>query len=210
MAELDNGISLNIVILPEGDTKSKALEMSQLVADHFPVHFVLDNKERFAHAALYQAQFPERNLPDIQEVLKNIAERTSCFEVQMSDFEVRLSQFLWWNCEPSTRLQALHEKVLDQLNPLRAGFILPALADKSNFSPAEQRNIEKYGYIIVGKDFAPHITATRLQNSSDAEAAVKLLGYRRQSAFKAKKIALGYLGAHGTVTEIIEEFPLAS
>ncbi len=206
---LESGVSLNIVILPNQEVAAKAVKFSNAVAAQVDTEFILD-EDHSPHITAFQGHFPERNIDKIKEVLKYLAEKTSPFQVQMDEFQVRYTNFVFWNCVKSIRLQNLHEGVVEAVNPLREGLILPHLETISGLSEVDQQDRENFGALLIGPRYEPHITITRTKNEQGARKAEKILGIRRQEVFTAHQLELWYLGLHGTVTERIAEYPFGN
>lgn len=210
MNEAEPAVSLNIVILPSEAVSQQAIAMSEEIAKKVATKFVLQNGILIPHDTLYQAQFPTRNIDTIKQRLKEIASRKRPFKLSLGQFDVRYTNFLFWNIETSIREQALHESIVESLNSLREGLILPALTNTDHMPQGDREDVEHYGSLLIGPRRLSHITITRLSRAEDAEKALKITGYTRQVEFTVNQIALAYLGENGTVTEIIETFPFAT
>lgn len=207
---MEDSEALNIVYLPDDSTRRKAIELSERLASRLSIEFTL-GKDKHPHITIYQARFPTKNVEKLKEVIRQIVSKTRLFEIKMAEFlaNVGVPGFIWWTAKKSDQLLKVHWKILDSVNPLREGLIPEGL---KNYPAKEEdkMEIENYGSLLVGKRHQPHITITRIKNLSDGQKALKILGKEEHSTFTADKIALGYLGDHGTVTGIIEEFALAS
>lgn len=206
---MEESTALNIIYLPDEATRNKAIELSRKILSDLPVEFIL-GQGTIPHITIYQASFPTRNLQRVKEIVKEISSEIEPFQVEMGPFFVNVVRgFVWWNCIKSDQLVRVHWKTIDSLNPLREGLI-PATLKNYPATEEEEMELKNYGAFLMGKRYPPHITLTRLKNPEDEKRVFKILGKEERSVFTADKIAIGLMGDHGTVTEIIEEFPLAS
>lgn len=206
---MEESTSLNIIYLPNEATQNKAIEISRKVSSQLPTEFTL-GQDRHPHITIYQARFPNKNIKKLKDIIREIAEKTEPFEIEMGPFVVNAVRgFVWWNCLKTETLTRVHLEMIERANSLREGLIPEGL---KNYPTAgdEKKDIENYGSLLVGGHYPPHITPTRLKNPKDGEKALEILGEREYSTFEVDRIALGRMGDHGTVTAIIEEFPLAS
>lgn len=205
---MDESVALNIVYLPDGITRKKAIEFSEKVGSKLPTEFVL-GQDTIPHITIYQALFPTKNISNVKDVIRKIAAKTGFFEIEMNEFVVNVVKgFVWWNCQKTEQLTKIHLETIEKLNPLREGLVSEVLKNYPA-TEADKKDIENYGSLLIGNRYTPHLTITALKNSYDGEKALEILG-EASSNFRVDRIALGYLEKHGTVAEIIEEFPLAS
>ncbi len=200
---MEESTSLNIIYLPDEITRQKAIELSEKVASKLPAEFVL-GQGAIPHITIYQALFPTKNIEKIKDVVRQIASQSTPFEIEMSEFVANVVLgFVWWNCIKTDNIEKIYSEVIEKANPLREGLIPEGL--KNYQGPEEKkREIQNYGSL----QNHPHITISRLKNNDDGQKALDILGEKEDSVFKVDKIALGLMGDHGTVTEIIEEFTL--
>ncbi len=195
--------------MPDGITRQKAIELAYKISSKLPVEFVL-GQGTIPHITIYQATFPNKNIEKLKDIVREIASQTTPFEIEMGPFlaNVGVPGFVWWNCIKTDIMNKVHLEIIDRANPLREGLVPDNL---KNYSGPEigKKEIEGYGSLLVKERYSPHITITRIKNPDDSDKVMNILG-EEKSEFKADKIVLGYLGDHGTVTGIIEDFPLLS
>ncbi len=197
-------IALNIVYLPDEPTRNKTIELSQKLAARLPTEYILNPKNPLPHITIYQGLFPIKNQEKVKEVIKQIASQIKPFEITLTEFVIGVvKSFVWWNCLKTSRLAQIQKVVVEKANPLREGLI-PEVIKTYQVSIEEKNQIKKCGSIIS----PPHITISRLKNPDDGEKVLKILGEGEHSVFRVDRIALGHMGDHGTVTGIIESFPL--
>lgn len=202
----ENAISLNIAILVNEDVAEQSIEMSSAVSNRFSTEFTLNNQNFLPHITLYQAHFPTSSLGHIKQKMHELAQNISSFEINLSSITINYETFLWWNCFKNSQFVGIQKQVVKALNPLREGHILPHLSNIRCISKEDQNDIQQFGSLLIGPRYLPHITLTRLRNSSDGANALKMLQKRVSAKFYVNKIILGYLGNHGIVTKAIEIF----
>ena len=106
----------------------------------------------------------------------------------------------------------MHMQLLDKLNPLREGLLLSNLTPTGyvtgeKFTKDEAENVRKYGAVVVNKLFKPHISLAKLKKDVEESELYRILG-NASYEFKISEILIGEMGNHGTVTKILEKYPL--
>lgn len=206
---MEESASLNIVYLPDEQTRNKAIELSQKVASKLSTEFIL-GQGAIPHITIYQAEFPNKNITKVKEAIKEFASQTAPFGIEMGPFWINaVRNFVWWNCIKTNQLSKIHWGLMKKINPLREGLV-PDSLKAYKVTEQDKMEIENYGALFMGKRYTPHLTVSGLKNPSEEKEAFEVLGMEEHSTFIVDKISLGYLGRFGTVTGIIEEFPLVS
>lgn len=197
---------LNIAILPSDEAIGQAIAMSKKIADEIGSRFVVNLKNLIPHITIYQARYPSRRIQMLKDIVKALSLEQKLFEIKLGAITVSHDTFLFWNCEKSLILQNLQGKAVELANFLRDGLIPDSLADVRGLSKGDRYDVKHFGALLIGPRYQPHITITRLNKKEDAEKAIKILSESRSLSFKPKGLILGYLGEHGTVTGIVENF----
>ncbi len=199
--------SYNIVLFPPKEVEDEAIRLSQLVANNFPAEFVLSGKKLYPHLTLYQLEIPDKNLSTVKKVLLKLFKKA--VTAQFQNYFGSENGFISWDCGINENLRYLHKKIIQALNPLRGGLVLPVKKLKYDFLTDNHfRQIREYGSSGLLEYFHPHITITRIKNGKDYQKAMKILPYKRILSVEFKQGVLGKLSTHGTVTKIIEEYNL--
>lgn len=197
----------NIVLLPPDEISQEAIRLSRLIANKFPVEFVLDGKTRYPHLTLYQLEIPDKNLSIAKKRLSNIFKST--ISTNFDHYFGGSHGFISWDCSRNKSLFGLHKAVIKNLNLLREDLLLPSKKLKYNFLTKQDcLQIEEFGSSGLFEYFRPHITITRLKHGTFYKKALQILPSRKSLVVNFNKAALGKLSIHGTVTEMIEEFKL--
>lgn len=214
---MSESLDLNVVILPDENTKRNAIELSRQISSQFKTYFTLDGVDTHPHITLYQSRFPKKNYDKLVEWVRGYAGKNPRFDIAVDGMtychDYGVDGFIFWNCksDPSNELPYVHRTVMEALNPLREGLtpLSLRLLDSRRLQPEEARNIREYGYLTAGKLYKPHITITRIASKIDRSFRRHLyLEQQSRSRFTAERISIGHLGEHGTVTGILDEFPL--
>jgi hypothetical protein len=199
--------SLNIALLPDEETIVKAIELSALIGSRVNTEFELNSADLLPHITIYSAHFPEANIDGLRNSLSNIAPTFPPQQVRLGGFSIELGVFVFWKCERTDSLHGFHNAVLTDTNPRRNGLIMPVLDTVSGLSSEDESDKQTYGALQMADRWNPHLTVTRLSNSDDATVVISLLREIEPVEFQVDRLSLAYLGNHGSVTEIIEEFP---
>lgn len=205
--ETESAVQLNIAIVPDPRIQEKALRLSELLSRKFDTHFVLNTKNLIPHITISQARYPERNLGKVIDIVREQI-KVEPFKVNLDTFDVRYGQFVFWNAERTSSLAAFHQQIVDATNPLREGLVIEHVAAMEGLSPEDVSDRERYGALLIGHHYQPHITLTRLKQPTSVEEITRFIGKGEKNQFNVEKIIVGYLGNHGTVNGIIEEIPL--
>lgn len=198
--------TLNIAILPSDEVIAQAIEMSEKIAKEVGSMFILNSDTLIPHTTVYQAQYPSKNVDKLKSITKTLSLGQELFKINLDAITVSHETFLFWNCEKSLILQSLQGKAVELANPLREGLIPSSLVDIEDLSEGDRYDVKHFGALLIGPRYEPHITITRLKRKEDAEKAIKILDTSKKLSFKPKALILGYLGEHGTVTGIAENF----
>lgn len=113
---------------------------------------------------------------------------------------------LFWRCRVIPGILAFHQRVIENVQPFRKGFLTQVKENYKSFTRGERELIHRYGVPWgIPENFDPHVTL--LYNHEDR---FPLEGLSLQPiACKPRAFALVRLGFHGTVEAILFEYCLA-
>lgn len=197
--------TLNIAILPSDEVATQVIAMSKKIAEQVGSRFILNSDSLIPHITVYQAQYPNKNLDILKKLVQDLSSRES-FEINLDFVKISHETFIFWKCEKTDVLRKLQAKAIEIANPLREGLVPAQLFKITGLSEGDRYDAKTFGALLIGPRYDPHITITRLKRKEDAEKAIEILGTSKKLSFKPKGLILGYLGEHGTVTGIIENF----
>lgn len=198
--------TLNIAILPSDEIQAQAIAMSEKIAKEIGSMFILNSNTLIPHITIYQAQYPSKNINKVKNIARDLSLGQELFEIKLSSIAVSHETFLFWRCERNSILKKLQDKAVELANPLREGLVPGSLADVDGLNEGDRYDVKHFGALLIGPRYDPHITITRLKRKEDGEKAVKILSISKKLSFRPKALILGYLGNHGTVTGIVENF----
>lgn len=199
----------NIVILPDEETKSYAIECSEAVAASYQTNFILDGQQYYPHITLYQAAYPSDVQPRMEQTLASLARAIQPFDVTLDRFET-LMGFIFYAVRKDEQLYALHEQTLTAFNNLRQGALIPD--DRNRLEEPHvpgniKDSIRTYGYALAKDLYSPHITITRLTDFDDTDQASHILDATPHT-FTVRSIHLSDVGHDGTCNNILVSYPL--
>lgn len=204
--EVVQTIDLNIVILPDESVSQTLIKWSEQIASQFSTAYTLNRIDKLPHFSLYSARYPIKNQDAIEKQVRTIAAMTNSFPITLSGFSV-FSGYLFYDAKKNKALMNLHNQIVDALNPLREGLITDNQRQLTGLSTEQQRAIEKFGYVSVGKLYMPHISITKMIDSHEARQALALLP-NMELTFKATKVAIAFVGAYGTCPQPLKVIEL--
>jgi len=201
-----NYIDLNVAILPDQELSSKLIDWSQKIASNFDTDYTLNNFDHFPHLSLYSARYPIKNKYLVEKAISNICSNLKSFQVTLKSFSV-FSGFLFYDLEKDKRLIKLHEKIVDDLNPLREGLISDNQRQLTGLSANQKDAIEEYGYVSVKNLYMPHISLTHLKNLTDGEKAREILP-QEINYFFTNTLVIAPFAEFGTLPKPLKTFSI--
>jgi len=175
-------VKRNIIILLPPPVAKRAIAWSNLISNKYKTDFVLDGKQFHPHVTLYQGEYPDENMPILEEKLAHIVQSAAPFCIRAKAFS-SFEEFLFVEIEKD-----------DELVSFQKTIFIAAMTLGKSLSP------------VAGATFLPHVTITRLQQPNRAEEVLSLLG-ATDIAFEAHALSLANIGPDGTVNEVYREFP---
>ena len=198
----------NLVLLPDIMVRDYAITLSQQIAKQHEVSFVLDGKNFYPHVSLYQAAYPDKNLPRIEKQMAAVAHSSKKFSLRIKGCST-LWGFIFLDAVLNIPLQELHESIVSSLNDLREGMLMDSVKDmlsSSDVSEKMKNSIRAYGSPLAMETYIPHITLCRLKNSAEVEEICASLG-NANASFEVDALHVANIGIDGTVNEIFASYP---
>ena len=152
------------------------------------------------HLTLAMGTVKEEDLPTIQKDLRQILLGSIPIEIRISHMAVKERPDGLYSCtlvvEPSEKLQALHEGILDTM----ARYFTYEADPQMFYSPPRVEKIplywlQNYHKTSVRKDYYPHITV------GVGKHEITEVAFR----FKSERIIIGHLGNFCTIRKVISE-----
>lgn len=198
-------IRLNIALIPPQRVEREAKKVSSSFIKEGGL-FVLDDTHH-PHVTLYMSDFPREALPRILSALTGAfqwrvndpiaLEALSCVQKKDGYVEVQFRN--------SDYLKKLQKEIVSLLNPLRGD--VPAHQEAvALFSKTGQRNVRRYGYPAIGRDFCPHLSLTRFKERRP-HAPLKII--IQNFSFVAGAVGIYLTGEHNTCKKLLGSFRLS-
>ncbi len=132
---------------------------------NFETEYSLNDKRYIPHVTIYQACYPRPNYELLRHKVPTIAKITPSLQLRFREYRVHAGTYVWWTAEDSEALLQLHWRVLNSLNPLREGLVLPhiepnglAYTTGEELTTEESANVRTYGAVAVAGQFRSHVT----------------------------------------------------
>jgi len=186
-------IAVDVVLLPSGEMTDYAIEVNRELLKTFDNKIILDRENCLPHISLAMGCIDEENIPDIEKILRDIAEQHSFRELRVIDIRAETipagKKVSGFKIEKTKELQSLHEEVMQRLTPYftydvqATLFWIKSYPEKSSF-----------------ENFSPHITIG-FGETDKVKVPIK---------FAASKLALCHLGNHCTCRKVLVSTELGS
>ncbi|MHB0978215.1 MAG: 2'-5' RNA ligase family protein [Minisyncoccota bacterium] len=199
----DLGVALNL----EGALLDEAKNLANEIQKKAKCIFVLDGNAK-PHITLFQGRFPADKVSDVDNVLKEVLASGELEDLNMdTKLFFRPNGNVFWNVLDSSQLKLLHERLNQVLIGKTQGLLMEQfqqIIDDPNFPETDKSQIKKYGALLAGEKFLPHVTLGRLANPEDK----KLLKDIKVPplSFHPEHFILGSLGSYGEIKTIISDY----
>lgn len=206
-----SSLPCNIVLLPSSELANKAIEASNATRQ-YDSFFTLEDGRYYPHMSLYMFQLDEADISKVKEVLTGIAKDTNVVTVKATTYSLGTGFGVGYvdpEFEVTDELSSLQDKVIEAVNPIRAGMRESDVRKMQDAEGLKLENLQKYGYPAIGDLFRPHITLTRLKEHNPN--VLELLP-QDVSTFSGvfDRLGLFEMGENGTCIRKIAEFPLTN
>jgi 2'-5' RNA ligase len=203
-----NTLPCDVVLLPSDELAQKAIAASQSLAPFDPL-FTLEIGAFYPHMSLYMFQLDEATVPEVEKALAEIAQSLQTIYATATKYTLGTGFGVGYvdpEYETSDELETLQDRVIQAINPLRAGM---RESDKAKMQEAEGiklANLQKYGYPAAYELFRPHVTLTRL--AQHTPAALDVLPDITTFSGAFTRLGLFEMGTNGTCIREIKTFEL--
>ncbi|MHC4888086.1 MAG: 2'-5' RNA ligase family protein, partial [Planctomycetota bacterium] len=197
--------AVDIVVLPSDEMSGYAIEVNKELLKTFDNEIILNYEDCLPHISLAMGCIDEKDTPDIEEILQDIAKRYSFSGLRVVDVRAETvpagKKVSCFQIEKTKELQLLHEEVMERLAPYLTYDVTTAML----FSPPQVEEatlfwIKNYPEKSSFENFSPHITIG-FGETDKVEVPIK---------FAALKLALCHLGNHCTCRKVLVSNELGS
>jgi len=205
---MGDSVSLNIALLPDENVTQTTIGMSKDLNSNLPTNFILNTQNLIPHLTIYQAQFPSKNVQEVENQTRSLLEEVKQFKLELFNFSITPQGNVWWNAIDKEPMATLQKEAIERCNPLRENLLLPGIENLTNLSEDYAKEVNNYGSVWLHDRYTPHISLSAI-DPQNIEKTLQFLGKGKKDEFIAKEIIIGYLGKYGTVTEVIKRFSLS-
>ena len=202
-----NSIRLNTAFIPPEEVSEKVIELSKAIGGSSETYFVLDGIQFYPHITIYPPEYPGEKVSEVLETVEQVSKSFSPIKFKYSRIG-SLQGYVGISLENTLEIKAIHQQIVEALNPLREGRIREKYSEyQMQFTTAQLKNIEGYGYPDAMNLYDPHLTITRLKDEDKLEEAISAINWDILE-FIVDKIGVYKSGEHGTCRELVKEFNL--
>jgi|GEM_PF-5366606 2'-5' RNA ligase len=163
---------IGIVIMVEEEAKEEAERLVRLISEQVDLVSMVD-RDHPAHISLFQGRLPGKfNADYLRQQISNLQE-PGTIEIPMAEeLFIRPNGNVFWNAKPNDNLSRLHLKLVEELQTLTGDLLMKQfqdILDNPRTSADDREQILKYGSLLAGPKFLPHITLARLKELTDQE-----------------------------------------
>jgi 2'-5' RNA ligase len=204
MKKSQDKIAVDVVLLPPDEIMDKVIEVNQALIKTFDNKIVLNKQNCLPHISLAMGCIKKDDIPEIDTVLKDVADKFSSLTLTISDIHKetiptgeKVSGFV---IVKTKELQLLHETVMNKLSPY---FTYDVSLDMIYALPDQQVEevttywIKNYPKESSFERFWPHVTIG-IDEVEDETRGIKF-----PMPFSVSKLALCHLGNYCTCREIV-------
>lgn len=206
-----SSLPCDIVLLPSSELATRAIQASK-ATKQYESFFTLEDGKYYPHMSLYMFQLNETDIAKVEEVLTRIARDTKPVSAKATTYSLGTGFGVGYvdpEYEVTEELSRLQNKVVEAVNPIRAGMRESDIKKMQDAEGIKLDNLKKYGYPAIGELFRPHITLTRLKEHNP-----KVLELLPQDVTTFSgvfdRLGLFEMGDNGTCIRKIAEFPLSN
>jgi 2'-5' RNA ligase len=162
-------IDIGIAFLLDKEISDKSFEIAEKLKNS-DLEFIFSiTEEKPPHISLFQGSVFKDEMKDIKKVVEALGDTLQeGLEIQMEP-ELYLNERngnVFWNVKKSEQLQEIHEALLEKTAPITDGKVMAQfeklLADPATPEETKER-LKKYGAMLAGPYFLPHITIGRIK-----------------------------------------------
>ena len=204
MGKSQDKIAVDVVLLPPDEITDKAIEVNQALLKTSDNKIVLNKQNCLPHISLAMGCIKKEDIPKIDTVLKDIAEKFSPMKLTISNIRAETiptgEKVSGFEIVKTKDLQLLHETIMNKLSPY---FTYNVSLDMIYALPNQQVEevttywIENYPKETSFERFSPHITI------GIGEVEGETGGLKFPIKFSVSKLALCHLGNCCTCREMV-------
>ena len=191
-------IAVDVVLLPDGEMTTRAIEINRQLAAPGRPEIVLGRQERLPHISLAMGGVEDANVQSIEECLEGIARQVPVRTLRAVGLTASVNARGETTClldiERTPQLQALHERVMLEMKSFFSYDVNAALFRDDAINPSTLEWVRTYPQKAAYENFHPHITLGYGQTPPDLSFPIP---------FTVAQLALCHLGNHCTCRKVL-------
>ncbi len=191
-------IATDVALLPDRDMIRLVVEINRELVGQHGSEIVLSEQACLPHISLAMGCIDGRDIDSIREVLQRLAEEMPVRQLSATGILVstdsRGEHTSWLEIERTDKLQALHEAVMREFEPLFSHDVTEAMIADDTVAGSTLEWIRDYPQKAAFERFSPHITLGHGKAKTDTAFPIP---------FTASQLALCHVGNHGTCRKVL-------
>ncbi len=191
-------IAMDVVLLPDRAMTEWAIKMNRELVGAYGSQIVLGERTCVPHISLAMGCADERDIDSIRGLLQCLAKETPVRRLNATGILVstnsRGEHTSLLQIERTDDLQALHEAVMKQVEPLFSHDVTKAMIADDSAGESTLEWIRDYPQKAAFERFFPHITLGHGKAATAATFPIR---------FTVSQLALCHVGDHGTCRKVL-------
>jgi hypothetical protein len=203
-------VDLGIVLFPDAYVTRVALDLAQRLERHSTgLISRVGSETRPPHVTVFQGRFPLGAVSAVRAYMEPVDLHAT---MSPDELDYRQNGNVFWLVQPNEPLRSLHALFHARLHPLTAGLLMEQssfIANHLNASVEERAHARRYGSMLAGPHYLPHVTLVRLKYHGDVPVLMHGIALAAAIPVHFHRLALATLYEDGGVDEVIEQIDTA-
>jgi len=201
-------IQINTVIIPSMETQQEAFRFIEKLRQYAEPEFFVSEEGPFPHITLYAPEYPESQMSEIQNHLRQFAQESKGVYLPFSHIEVVQDGGVFFVYKETPEIDKMRFAIVEKLNGLRGGHVRQKYYNTERFNNEQKNDIEKFGYPFSFYKF-PHITLCKFKNIEEAQAVIDALGELPcPPSLFVNILGLYEMGTFGRCIKLVDKYTL--
>jgi hypothetical protein len=199
----------NTAILFESHLNNEFIRLSNIIAQRVRSRVILNTSYQLPHLSLYNAGYPAANLPKAEDALAALTPTLSPFTMHLNRKSITAG-YIFLDAAISDELRNLHERIIEELNPIREGVLDEKEFDLPGVTDDMRTNLRESGMLLSQAYYQPHVTLSRPENLEDCDQALSLLPEQIDFTANVTHIHFVETGQSGICKKVINSYKLGA
>jgi hypothetical protein len=199
-------MDINIAMLPDKNTRELLMDYSRLIDERAGSEILLNERDAMPHVTLYMTGFPEECISQIGPLVSAVLADRKAPTIRGGRWVIGKNGTVLFNLKRSAEMDELHRLMIHKLHPLR-GRERARIWEKrrDRLSDKEREKLDQTGFPQSLEGWSPHFTVARIAPARID--GIKKLLENVDLVFIPESVGVGYVGPHGTFSELIQSCP---